>query len=314
MDLTSYYTDKKVLITGSAGFIGSHLMYALRKMCAIIRGYDIKTRTAEDVTRTDKLHTLLMDYKPDVVFHLAGETEVGLSLDHPALFYNANVGGTLNVLEGCRRYLPNTRVVVASTDKVYGPQLDPPEEGTRKARSHNPYAESKRIADEMCETYHYLYRVPVRVLRSVNTYGPGQTNRTTLITNTVHRVMEGGVPLVTKPEVKREWLYVDDAVHAYLSVGALEMHQFAFNVGTGERLTQTEVVSAVLSALGKDPNTYDYDTVTLGTRDYTQHVDSTKFCAWFKDWSPVPFAEGIKRTVTWYLSQSSQKVAVEVVK
>lgn len=313
-DLIAFYSGKHVLVTGSAGFIGGRLVYVLRKMGAIIHGYDIKTRICDNILRTDKLHPLINDFKPDVVFHLAGETEVGLSLEHPALFYNTNVTGTLNVLEGCRRYVPKTRVVVASTDKVYGPHLDPPEEGSRKERTNNPYSESKRLADEMCETYYFLYKMPIRVLRSVNTYGPGQTNRTTLITNTVMRVMEGARPLVTQPSVKREWLYIEDAVNAYLGVGAIGTHQFAFNVGTRERLTQIEVVRAVLSAMGKNADSYDFDTITLDAKDYSQHVNATKFRSWFPNWVPVPFDEGIKKTVEWYQNQQQQSKTVEDVK
>lgn len=291
--LKSFYDGRRVLVTGSHGFIGSHLCSELRGLGANLAYLDLKCDL--DVTRIKDVSDLLPGVQ--TVFHLAAETEVNRSLLDPYHTYRTNVLGTLNVLEACRR--ERTRdVIIASTDKVYGPHMFPPEEGSPFRPNPSPYGQSKAGADRLCSDYARLYNVRVRTVRCTNVYGPGQYNRTTLIASAALSGLKGERPKVSERNPVREWLYIDDAVRAYLEIGALDNYQTSYNVGSGERLNCEQVVRAVLGELGVDPN--GYETVPSGITDYPQYVDSTKLKTWVKDWNPTLFPYGIKTTVQWY--------------
>lgn len=295
-----YYKGKRVLVTGSGGFIGLHLCRTLEELGASVLPFDHVT-TGDDVTVRSHVESAFASFAPDIVFHLAAQTEVEKSYRDYERFYRTNVVGTLNVLSASRLLSQHPRIVYASTDKVYGNTTEPYREGSYKVPSPSPYGRTKAVADLMCEDFRSLSKAPIRCVRSVNTYGPGQLNKTTLITRSVFKCLAGGKPDVTVPDVKREWLYIDDAVSAFLLVGAVNTHQYAFNVGSGDRFTNSEVVKHVLRELGRDEN--KYNEVKSQYYDYDQSVSSEKFRAWFTDWTPTPFADGIRKTIEWYKTQ-----------
>ena len=293
------YKGKAVLVTGSSGFIGSALVARLRGGGAEVVEFDL--RNDHDVLDCADLHGTFDAYRPDAVFHLAAETEVLKSLAKPAEAYTTNFVGTLNVLEMCRKY-STPRLVVASTDKVYGEypfgrKQGPPEEGDELRPSPNPYAESKRMADELCRDYRLFYRIPVVVVRSVNTFGPGQRNTTTLITNTVRRILAGLPPQLAPHDAAREWLYIDDAVEAYMLIGGAH-HQFAFNVGSGHQMRVSQVVGAIAQLM--DTSTPACEPLDVPFNDYDQSLDCRKFRTWFPEWVPTSFVDGLAKTIRWY--------------
>lgn len=311
--IADYYVDKRVLVTGAAGFIGSTLCTALGVHGADVYGIDLKVPHNKsrryfddrDITDLSLTGVTIRRVRPDIIFHLAAETEVGKSFLVPHDFYKTNVLGTLNILEYCKTL--GIRCVVASTDKVYGPQLDYPSEIVRFWKSPSPYAESKRIADELCSDYREFFNLDVRVVRSVNTYGPGQKNATTLITRTVKRILNNERPEVSDQDPYREWLYIDDAVSAFMLIGALEcpvkglLPSFACNVGSGERLRCSSVVDIILATMGK--NTGQYSFIESNVKDYNQGLDSSMFRTCFPQWKPTKFSDGIVKTLEWYMKE-----------
>ncbi len=186
---------RKALVTGAAGFIGRHLSAALTERGVGVHKLD-KTQTDAtclhcDVLNPDDLREHLRWFRPDTVFHLAAQTEVGKSFEDPCQTYQTNVVGTLNVLEACRKCGVES-VVVASSDKAYGVSGYYTED-TPLQVGPDPYSNSKRLADELAQVYEQVHSLPVKILRPCNTYGPGQLNQTTLITGTVARVLRGDV-------------------------------------------------------------------------------------------------------------------------
>lgn len=327
------WKGKRVLVTGGHGFIGSALRQKLQKLGAVTytmdfppqgvtlcQTYDV--RSWEDVERT------FQQGSPQVVFHLAAQTEVRKSHAEPHTTYMTNVLGTLNVLEACRR-CGVEGCVIASSDKCYGNTMYDEHgklchEGQVLYHDADLYSSSKKAADELAQDYGRLYGLPVRVVRCANTYGPGQTNATTLITNTIERLLRGERPVIHHgmDNILREWLYIDDAVEAYLLLAqhACEHPKYGwacetpgalcFNVGSGVRYTVKQVIFAVLFQFmsfkeAKDKMTGCYvDQETVESPQIgNQGLCSDKFRSLHPQWTCTPFDEGIKRTVVWHKEQ-----------
>lgn len=299
---SAYWVNRKVLVTGGCGFIGRHLVAALRNKGAIVRVLDEKNGC--EIRAKRSVEEIVNGVNPEVVFHLAAFVEVGRSLEDPYEAYSVNVEGTLNILEACRRASTPPRLIVASTDKVYGPHVDPPSEGIPFAHTPSPYGQSKQMADKLCQDYQKFYKLPIHIVRMVNTYGEHQLNETTLITGTALRIMRGGTPILHERDCKREWLYIDDAISAYLKIGESDIKSKAvdvMNVGSGERLRSSEVIWAIHRELGcSDPANETIEHKKSDIYDFHQFVDSTKFRTWFPEWKPTPFSKGIKQTIAWY--------------
>lgn len=303
-----FFKDKRCLVTGHKGFVGTALCTKLRQHGANVHGIDQKSGC--DILKKDSVYDEVLMFRPDMVFHLAAKTEVRASFTSPHETYQTNVLGTLNVLEACR--VSRTPLIVASTDKVYGSSIIPGPNVCDETQFlyHNAdlYAVSKRAADELCQDYARLYDMPIRILRCANIYGPGQRNETTLITSTITRLLNDDLPIVYKSsaDTVREWLYIDDAVAAYLLLARdVVKHKYVlnsppiFNVGSGERATVLETVKEILVMNGISTNEYtirENDKPQIGD----QGLNSTKFRTRFPDFSFVPLIEGLRRTIAWH--------------
>lgn len=319
--MKSFYECKRVLVTGGAGFIGSHLVHKLKELMSRPVSLDSNGMSCpdifSDVVDVDLLRVNFRNLRPQVVFHLAAQTEVLRSYEEPWLTWQTNVTGTLNVLECCRRFDVES-VIVASSDKAYGSPIEDRldiggcKEAQLEGLKHNadPYSSSKRAADELAQDYLRWYNLPIKIIRCANTYGPGQTNATTLITNTISRLLRGEEPVIHagREHVKREWLYIDDAVNAYLRLGASNLTG-PFNVGSGYRLSTTKVVESIAANMGMLSVRANLET-TGQQPEYRrvqqigdQGLNSTKFRTAFPDWTTTPFADGLRRTITWHREQ-----------
>lgn len=299
-EIQEYYRGKRCLITGSAGFIGGTLSRKLVELAAIPIGMDNRLGGKDFASVMNPLQVEhVFRGEPDIVFHLAGETEVGKSYREPALFYKTNIQGTVNVLEQCREIRGIKSIVVASTDKVYGLAPVPYKEEMQLDRCTNPYAASKQYADRIAQDYARFYDLPVRILRCCNVYGPSQLNTTTLITSAILNILNGKKARVSKANHEREWLYIDDCVCAYLLLGMLrDTDMRIYNVGSGETLRPIDVVSKIIGILGAG----DYDIVPDNPylTDFNQRVDSSSFRYDFPNYKTMGMDEGLSKTVEWY--------------
>jgi CDP-glucose 4,6-dehydratase len=319
------------MITGARGFQASHLAHRLIGLDAEVIGIVRQTGpprfpfqewpealrfevgSVEDFALAQRV---VQKHSPTLLMHLAAWTEVGKSAEYPYPTLLANAFGTLNVLEAARSAKDLRGVVVVTSDKAYGPGPIPYRE--TQPFVTNPadtYSCSKAVADLLAQHYARQFDLPVRVVRPVNVFGPGQSNKTTLITATAHRVLSGQPAAIRegRADVKREYVYVGDAVEAYLRLAedvALHGHAglppldepgaVAFNLGSGEVLTTRQVVEQILAAVGRAGEPMEVQPPLPGPETGDQCVDSSKFRRRFPDWRPRSFEEGLRRTLAWY--------------
>jgi len=316
----SFWLDRPVLVTGCTGFLGSWLTIALAEAGASVvglvrdevpfshlhrSGYQERiTVVRGDVTDYALIERTLNEYEIDAVFHLAAQTIVPIANRAPLSTFETNVKGTWTVLEAARRSPKVTRVAVASSDKAYGAHEGLPyTEGAPLLGCH-PYDVSKACADLIARAYAATYDLPVAVTRCANLYGGGDLNWSRIVPGTVRSVIRGEPPIVRSDGTPlRDYLYVHDAVHAYLMLAEHlddpEVRGEAFNFGTDAPKSVLEMVETII-AVSDHP---ELKPVVLGeaaNEIQDQYLDSTK-ARQVLGWEPAySLEEGLKETVAWY--------------
>ena len=260
---------QKVLITGGTGFLGSHITKRLvgNVESVTIVTTDIRQQTTlkslgvdvdkinlvkGDVRDFDFLRLLFNEYEFDTVFHLGALSEVKKCQPDPKLAFDVNVGGTVNVLEACRMYGKVKAVVVSSSDKAYGSGQVPYVE-EQSLNGVGTYEVSKSATDLIARSFYSNYGVPVVVTRCSNLYGGGDMNFSRVIPNNINKILNGERPMIWKGSEKstREFLYIDDAVDAYLSLveNITKTKGEAFNIGSNEVITIGELLNLLLTKM-----------------------------------------------------------------
>ena len=312
---------KRVLLTGGHGFVASHLARALLERGDAVtvlelpppplsglalQGIESEIELVEsDLRDALQVGATVESSEFDTVFHLAAQTLVGPAMADPTPTFETNVRGTWTLLEACRR-ADVPAVVVASSDKAYGPSEELPYREDMPLRPASPYEASKAAADAIALSYRPAYGLPVAVTRFANIYGGGDLNFSRLVPEAIAAVLDGRRPQIRSDgSPERDFLYVDDAVSAYLAVehavgaggpGAGE----AFNAGGETPHSVAEVLEtiAAVSGSGLDPE-YHGAGNPAGEID-RQYVDSRKLRG-LTGWSPeVSLRDGLIRTLDWY--------------
>jgi UDP-glucuronate 4-epimerase len=263
----------KVLVTGGAGFIGSHLLEALLARgseAAAVDNFDdfyspsIKRRNFEEVTRRGKvalfeadirdpaaLKEIFEKVKPEVVIHLAARAGVRPSIEQPALYEAVNVGGTVNLLTLARDFGVRKFIFISSSS-VYGATSRVPfVEDQVEMRPVSPYAATKLAGELMGYTYSHLFQLPVVCLRIFTVYGPRQ--RPDLAIHKFAALIEAGkpVPLFGDGETSRDYTFVDDIVAGILAAVEYQSQFDVFNLGNSHPCKLSELVRMLENALGK---------------------------------------------------------------
>ncbi len=315
------WRDRVALVTGANGFVGSWLAGGLLKagagVVALVRdatpqgGLRVLGLEEEvvvvsgSVTDAEVVGRALRQYRVTHCFHLAAQALVGAAQSSPSDTFDSNLRGTWTVLEACR-LAGVEAVVVASSDKAYGPSTDLPYRESHPLLALRPYDASKACADILARTFHRTYGLPVAVTRCANIYGGGDLNPSRLVPDIVLAALAGRRPVVRSDgSLRRDYLYVEDAVDAYLRLGSRaadpEVAGEAFNFGTGVPRTVLEVVRAVLEMAGRpDLEPVIENRVRAGDEIDAQYADSAK-AEQVLGWRPATsFETGLRRTVDWY--------------
>ena len=312
---------KRALVTGGHGFVASNLARALLERGDAVsvldlappphsglalQGIDGEVELLEvDLRDAPAVEAAISSGEFEVVFHLAAQTLVGPAMADPTQTFEVNVRGTWSLLEACRRAdLP--AVIVASSDKAYGPSDELPYRETMRLRPASPYEASKAAADAIALSYPPSFGLPVAVTRFANIYGGGDPNFSRLIPEAIAAVLDGRRPQIRSDgSPERDFLYVSDAVAAYLAVehavgaggpGAGE----AFNAGGERPYAVAEVLQTIVDVSGTDLQPEFLGTGNPAGEIDRQYVDSTKLRE-LTGWRPeVDLRDGLIRTLDWY--------------
>jgi len=307
-----------VLVTGAAGFIGSHLSEALVTAGANVRAFvrynsrnDYGWLEAADPAAVAEMEIFRGDLANpeaarnavagcDVVLHLGALIPIPYSYKHPREYVTANVEGTLNILEGCRA-AGVERLVHTSTSEVYGTALRVPIDEGHPLQAQSPYAASKVGADKLALSYQQSFDTPVVVARPFNTFGPRQTARAIIPTIISQALSREEIQLGSTTPT-RDFLYVTDTARGMMRCAEVAgVEGETFNLGTGLEISVGDTAARILEALGVDvPITVADDRKRPPNSEVERLVADISRARDRLGWHPeVDFDEGLRRTIDW---------------
>jgi NAD dependent epimerase/dehydratase len=263
-----FWKNRKVLVTGAGGFIGSHLCETLLESGADVRAllhYDTRAdygnleflppelRSRLEVVSGDICDPFLINRVVegvDTVFHLGALIAIPYSYVAPLSYVRTNIEGTVNVLEACRHH-KTRRMVHTSTSEVYGTAVYAPIDEKHPLQGQSPYSASKIAADKMAESYYRSFELPVTTLRPFNTYGPRQSARAFIPTVISQCLSEQKTIQLGDLTPIRDLNFVRDTAHAFMAVGEQDACiGETFNTGIGVGHSVGDVVKLITKLTG----------------------------------------------------------------
>lgn len=333
-----HYKDKTYLITGGAGFIGSHLTKALLAQGAQVIVVDEFNDFYDPAIKESNLsnlahHAHFRLYRQDIrefiglrdiferhghalqsggIIHLAARAGVRPSLKEPRLYLDTNVTGTLNLAELAREFKVK-KFIFASSSSVYGdsPEQVPFRETQDISRPISPYASTKAMGESLLHTYSHLYQLQVVALRFFTVYGPGQ--RPDLAIHKFTRLIDEGksIPVFGDGSTRRDYTYIDDIIQGILAAIVYEKTPFEiFNLGESQTTRLSELIAQIETCLGKKAM-IDRQPLQPGDVSITYaDISKARRLLGYNPQTQIP--EGIPRFVEWYLNWKTVRTMVSV--
>lgn len=298
--------NKRILITGISGFVGKALSSRLRSMGAIIFGVSrsVNNDTANlnaDILNYSKIDKFIKDSGIEICFHLASTSLVEEGQLHPYQTFKVNTEGTLNILESARDNKLE-KIIIASTSHVYGRNRIPYVE-SYMPRPTRPYETSKACMDIIAQSYATSFNLPVLIPRFVNIYGPGDLNFQRLIPKTIKSVLENSEPKMWGGQAVRDYLYIDDAIDAYVKLATLDMKRVGgnkiFNFGSNNCISVKDLMEKIIKISGKKLE------IKRISQERSEEIESqyvsSKKAKKLLGWKPkINLDLGLEKTVAWY--------------
>lgn len=233
---------KKILVTGSSGFIGEPLVTALQQKNYQILTFDSKDGDISNFDLSQKYANEEISH----VFHLAAKTFVPHSWENPLEFYQTSILGTQQVLELCRK---NTIPMTFVSAYVYGIANEIPISETLTPAPNNPYAHSKYLTEELCRFYAEYYHVQITIARPFNIYGKNQKNHF-LIPHILNQVLHVDAIAVKDLHPKRDYIYLDDLIEGLIKTIESEKKFSIYNFGSGIEYSVKEIIDIIQMVVG----------------------------------------------------------------
>ena len=313
----------KIIVTGGAGFIGGNFIHYMLKahpdykiVCLDCLTYAGNLETLApvmdnenfrfckvDITDREAVYKVFEEEHPDVVVNFAAESHVDRSIENPGVFLNTNIMGTAVMMDACRKY-GIKRYHQVSTDEVYGDlPLDRPDlffTETTPIHTSSPYSASKASADLLVQAYHRTFGLPITISRCSNNYGPYHFPEKLIPLMIANALNDKPLPVYGEGINVRDWLYVEDhcrAIDLIIHKGTVGE---VYNIGGHNEMRNIDIVKIIIKELGKSEDLITYVKDRAG-HDMRSAIVPTKIhpeLGWLPE---TKFADGIKKTIKWYL-------------
>lgn len=313
-----YWKDRRVLITGYEGFLGSWLCKILVGYGAKIIGIDkVKNRPISilqglrkniigikgDIANLRAVKDIAEKYKPQTIFHLAAESIVAEAHNNPLEAFKSNIEGTWNILEASRNKEFIESIVIASSDKAYGKSDKLPYTEDTPLRANHPYDVSKTCADLLAGMYAYTYHLPVGVNRCGNVFGPGDFHFSRIVPETINSALRDEFLLIrSNGRFTRDYVYVQDIINGYIllaeKIHKLKLYGEAFNFSNQKPISVLDIVRIIYELIGKKPK---YKILNQARYEIKEQYLSAKKAKQILGWEPkFSLKEGLLITINWY--------------
>ncbi len=316
--MNSFWSNKRVLVTGAGGFIGSHLVEVLGKQGASVRAF-VRYNSRADAgflqevqpNLNGQLEIIAGDLRDndairqtvkgcDIVFHLGALIAIPYSYLHSREVVETNFMGTLNVLMACRE-LGVERLVHTSTSEVYGTALRTPIDEGHPLQGQSPYSASKIGADKLVESFYRSYALPVVTIRPFNTYGPRQSTRAVIPTIITQALSQNTIRLGNL-NATRDFTFVGDTVAGFLrGAEAEDVEGGTYNLGTGSEIRIGDLAKRISNDVGR-PVKIVVDTNRLRPEksEVFQLLSDNSLARKALGWQPqIDLNTGLRLTIDW---------------
>lgn len=316
----SFWLDRPTFVTGGTGLVGSwlikHLIEAGANIVCLVRDWVpqselVRTGTIDrikvvrgDIRDRDILERILGEYEIDTVIHLAAQTIVTIANRNPISTFEANITGTWNLMEACRRSPKVKQIVVASSDKAYGDQKNLPYSEDTPLQGQHPYDVSKSAADLIAKTYAVSFDLPVTITRCGNFYGGGDLNWNRIIPGTIRSIIRNQNPIVRSDgSYIRDYFYVEDGAAAYMLLAEKlaanpNLRGHAFNFSNEIQVNVLEITKKIMALMNSN---LEIEVNNEVTNEIQHQYLSAEKARKELNWSPLfDLEEGLQRTISWY--------------
>ncbi|HEU5244672.1 MAG TPA: GDP-mannose 4,6-dehydratase [Gaiellaceae bacterium] len=311
------WSGRRVLVTGTGGFIGSHLAERLVELGAEVRGFfrytsggglgwiehtEPEVRNAidpvlGDLRDADAVHGAVRG--TELVFHLGALIGIPYSYVHPRETFDTNVAGTLNVVTAARDH-DLSLLVHTSTSETYGTAAYVPIDERHPLQAQSPYSATKIAADKLVESFHHSFAVPVTTVRPFNTYGPRQSPRA-VIPTIASQALQGTTLALGHLSPTRDFTYVSDTVEGFIRAAEVAAIGQTCNLGSGEEISVGGLVELVGEILGKQLHVeHDPKRDRPEASEVDRLVADNTRAREVLGWEPtVSLRDGLRRTLEW---------------
>jgi NAD dependent epimerase/dehydratase len=316
--VNTFWQEKRVLVTGAGGFIGSQLVEALLLRGARVRAFvRYNSRGDAGLLRflpaglAERLEVVAGDLREwqsirqvvrdcEIVFHLGALISIPYSYHHPFEVAETNFMGTLNVLMACH-YLGVRRVVHTSTSEVYGTARQPAIDESHPLQGQSPYSASKIGADKLAESFFCSYNLPVVTIRPFNTFGPRQTARGVIPAIITQALVNSTIQLGNLATA-RDFTYVSDTVRGFiLAAEAQHVEGQVFNLGTGVEISIGDLARKIIQMVGRPVEiVLDPERLRPEPSEVLRLLSDNSLARQCLAWQPeVTLEEGLDQTIAW---------------